>query len=207
MILIWGWRTRLKTLSRGVFYSPATGRDGPYRLVEARRWFTLFWIPLIPLKRLGTFVECEQSKATYDPSILDRPTNADFEEQLSGAVREAVVAVIVADGTVTDDERRVALEIIQERVGGAYDRAALEEDIARAPVAPLDDRLHHLAASLNEQGKERLLSAAARAMTADGTVDDRARAVVQRVGQFLEMSPAHVRGVVASIEEDTLKRP
>jgi uncharacterized tellurite resistance protein B-like protein len=206
VILIWSWRVRLKTLSRGVFYSPATGHDGPYRLVEARRWFTFFWIPLIPLKRLGTFVECEQTKTTYEPSILERPTNADFEEQLSGAVREAVVAVIVADGTVTDAERRLALAIIQERVGAAYDAAALDDDIARAPVAPLDDRLRHLASSLNEQGKERLLSAAARVTSADGAVDDRARTVVQRIGQLLEMSPAHVRGVVAAIEDDAFGR-
>jgi uncharacterized tellurite resistance protein B-like protein len=205
VILIWGFRVRLKTLGRGVFYSPATGRDGPYRLVEARRWFTLFWIPLIPLKRLGTFVQCDETKQTYDPSILDRPTNADFEEQLSGAVRESVVAVIVADGSVTDAERRVALEIIRDRVGDAYDGASLDEDLARAATAPLDERLHHLASALNEQGKERLLAAAARAMTADGTVDDRARAVVQRVGQMLQMTPAHVRGVIAGAEDDALR--
>jgi len=95
-MIIWGWRSRMKTLSEGMFFSPAAGRDVPYKLIEARRWFTLFFIPLIPLKVLGTYVECSQTGSTYDPKILNNPTNADFTDQLSAAVREVVVAVAQA---------------------------------------------------------------------------------------------------------------
>jgi tellurite resistance protein len=207
VILIWGWRVRRKTLSAGIFYSPAAGRDGPYRLIEARRWFTFFWIPLIPLKRLGTFVECQQTKATYDPAILENPTNSDFVDQLSAAVREVVVAVVVADGAVTDDERRLAVDIIRDQIGPDYTPAAFEEDLGRAMSSPLDQRLQYLAGALNDQGKERLLTAAARAMTADGSIDDRDRAAVRRIGELLGMSPAHVRGVSDQVEESSLSGP
>lgn len=194
-MLIWGWKTRLKTLSEGVFYSPAAGQDAPYRLVEARKWFTLFFIPLIPLSVIGTFVECQLTKATYDPGILESPTTADFRVQLSAAVRESVAAVVLADGIVTEHERRLAIDVVRGYVP-EYDGAMLAADLERATDAPLDARLAFLANSLNEHGKEQVLTATATVMTADGVIDDRDRAAVESIGTSLGMSPAHVRGVI-----------
>jgi tellurite resistance protein len=194
-MLIWGWRSRNKTLSEGTFFSPAAGRDATYRLVEARRWFTLFFIPIIPLKVLGTFVECQVTKATYDPLILDNPTNADLIDQLAAGVREVVCAVVAADATVTVEERRLAIEIIGRHVAG-YDEATLDADLARVDGAPLDERIAYLSSALSEPGKERLLMAAATVMAADGSIDDRDRDAVRTIGEKLGMSTAHIRGVI-----------
>jgi uncharacterized tellurite resistance protein B-like protein len=186
-MLIWGWRTRRKTLGEGTFFSPAAGRDAPYRLVEARRWFTLFFIPIIPLKVLGIFVECQITKSTYDPRILENPTNADLTDQLAAGVREVVCAVISADGAVTSEERRLAIEIVGGHVNG-YDEAALDDDLARVGESPLDQRLAYLSSALNEPGKERLLTAAATVMAADASIDDRDRDAVRSIGEKLGMS-------------------
>lgn len=194
-MLIWGWRTRFKTLSDGVFYSPAAGQDAPYRLVEARKWFTFFFIPMIPLSVIGTYVECQLTKATYDPAILDSPTTADFRIQLAAAIRESVAAVVLADGTVTPHERQLAMEVVRGYVP-EYDAAMLEVDLVSAANAPLAARLAFLANALNEHGKEQVLTATATVMTADGVIDDRDRAAVESIGTSLGMSPAHVRGVI-----------
>ncbi|HWM20346.1 MAG TPA: TerB family tellurite resistance protein [Ilumatobacteraceae bacterium] len=194
-MLIWGWRSRRKTLSEGTFFSPAAGRDAPYRLVQARRWFTLFFIPIIPLKVLGTFVECQLTKATYDPRILENPTNAEFTDQLAGAVREVVCAVASADATVTTEERRLAVEIVGRYVTG-YDEATFDADLAGVDDAPLDARLAYLSSALSESGKEQVLTAAATIMAADDSIDDRDRDAVRHIGEKLGMSQAHIRGVI-----------
>ncbi|MEM9464918.1 MAG: hypothetical protein AAGA90_06080 [Actinomycetota bacterium] len=204
-MLIWGWKTRTKVLGTGTFYSPALGADGPYELVEARRWFTLFFIPLIPLSVLGTFVRCTQTQSTYDPRVLDGPTNAEFMDQLYAAMREVVVAVASADGQITDEERRLAVEI----VGGyssAYTAETFASDLTRAHDQPLDQRLAFLSTSLNDSGKERMLAAAATMMTADGSIDDRDRAAVSDIGGKLGMTDAHIRGVLMMAEE-RIQRP
>jgi hypothetical protein len=198
VIIIWGWRTRLKGVGGGVFFSPAAGRDAPYRLVEARRWFTLFWIPVIPLKRLGTFVECGLTKATYELSVLEAPTTAEFQAQLDGALREVVAAVARADGTITDAERALAVHLLVTAVDG-YNVESFDADAERIADAPLADRLTYLASALNEQGKERLLTTAARMLAADGAPDPRARSMVQSIGEQLVMSPAHVHGVIETV--------
>jgi tellurite resistance protein len=194
-MLIWGWRSRNKTLGEGTFFSPAAGRDAPYRLIEARRWFTLFFIPIIPLKVLGVFVECQITKTTYDPRILENPTNAEFTDQLAGAIREVVCAVATADATVTAEERRLAVEIVGRHVTG-YDEATFDADLARVDDAPLDERLVYLSSALSESGKEQVLTAAATIMAADGSIDERDRDAVRHIGEKLGMSQAHIRGVI-----------
>ncbi|MEM9202059.1 MAG: hypothetical protein AAGC53_10380 [Actinomycetota bacterium] len=203
-MLIWGWKARQKVIGSGTFFSPALGADGPYELVEARRWFTLFFIPIIPLNVLGTFVRCTQSNASYDPKVLEGPTNAQFMDQLSAAVREIVVAVAKADDMVTDEERRLAVEIVRG-YSDSYTAEMFETDLARSAAEILDDRLAFLSTSLNESGKERLLTAAATMMTADGSIDERDRAAVIDVGEKLTMTPAHVRGVLMTVEENIIR--
>ena len=92
MILIWGWKSRLKTLAHGSFHCPHCQADRAYDHRQARRWFTFFWIPLIPLKVLGTFIECTTCKSGYDERVLTLPTNASLADNLSIALREGLQA-------------------------------------------------------------------------------------------------------------------
>lgn len=70
MLLIMGMNARLKVLTEGFFACPNEGGQRPYRHIAARRWFTLFWIPVIPLGRLGEYVECGSCGARYDVAVL-----------------------------------------------------------------------------------------------------------------------------------------
>ncbi len=73
MLLIMGMKARLKVLAEGLFTCPNEGGQRTYRHVSARRWFTLFWIPVIPLGRLGEHVECASCGAQYDTAVLQMP--------------------------------------------------------------------------------------------------------------------------------------
>jgi hypothetical protein len=195
MFLVWGWRTRRKALEEGTFFSPATGMDGPYRLVELRRWFTLFFLPVIPLKVIGTYVECAVTKKLYETSVLANPTSADLIEQISAGSRDLVAAVASADGAVTAAQRDVALEVVGARVEG-YDKETLRADVGRVTADSLSERMRFLASALNQQGKENLLADACRVLTADGPAGAKGRGLVEQAGRDLGMSVAHVRGVV-----------
>lgn len=70
MLLIMGMKARLKVLAEGMFWCPNEGGQRHYRHVSARRWFTLFWIPVIPLGQLGESVECSSCGAQYDAAVL-----------------------------------------------------------------------------------------------------------------------------------------
>jgi len=69
-MLIWGWRNRHKVIGEGTFACPNEGADRAYAHKEARRWFTLYFIPVIPLRVLGAFMECTVCGRAYDPNVL-----------------------------------------------------------------------------------------------------------------------------------------
>lgn len=58
-MIIFGWRTRESTTGSGTFNCPHCRTPQVYRHVTYRRWFTLYFLPVIPLGRLGEQLECQ----------------------------------------------------------------------------------------------------------------------------------------------------
>lgn len=195
LFIVWGWRARMRDLGWGQFHCPNEGGDRHYRLVEARKWFTLFWIPMIPLDVLGEYVECKSCGATYDPAVRDLPTTAQIEDTLTTALRHIVVEMIKADGYVDRQERRAALDVMQRFVSRPYNEADLQRDLVE--LEPGGNAVSAAAGLLNEHGKESVLQAALLLAAADGEIVDEEVQAVLEIGRELGMSPAHIRGVLA----------
>ena len=70
--IIWGTKGITTTKGSGRFGCPACVGDRGYTLKQVRRFFTLYFIPLIPLKIVGTYVECHGCGGTFDDSVLAR---------------------------------------------------------------------------------------------------------------------------------------
>lgn len=200
-MIIFGFRGRTKRLDQGHFHCPSEGGDREYALMQARRWFTLFFIPLIPLNVLGEFVECQSCAASYDPRVLEMPTTAQVEDRLTTSLRHVVVAMLRADDVVEDAERTAALEVMQRFARRQYGPQDLDEDLATLEVAGLDDELAHLGGMLAPQGQEAVVRACLTLAAADGHVDEREFAVVQQAARGIGMSPAHLRGIVAEVTQ------
>jgi hypothetical protein len=194
MLLIWGWRTRFKTLAEGVFHCPGCGGDRHYAHKEARNWFTLFFLPLIPLKVLGDFVECQTCKQGYDERILRLPTSSALTEQLVAATREAAVRMLRVDDTPSG---RTAAVVALSRVSDmAWSEEALAADVRSLDVAPLPDRLRQLGSVMNEHGKEQFLASVATVAAGGGVLADASRQALGAIAADLGMTPAHARGVI-----------
>lgn len=71
-MLIFGFRTRFRTVDSGVFRCPNEAVDRHYEYKQARRWFTLFFIPVIPLKQQGEWVQCQGCGTQYHSDVLQR---------------------------------------------------------------------------------------------------------------------------------------
>ncbi len=200
MLVIWGFRVRGRMVGSGTFFCPSCGGDRPYVHKQARRWFTLFFIPLIPLKEMGEYVECQTCRATFQPSVLQLPTTAGLQTMLVSTTREAIVWLLRTSETVAGTG--TALEVLCETAGQPWPPAHLEADLAGLNVSPLADHLRQLATMLNAHGRERFLSNCVRVAAADGTVDDRERQVLESIAGSLGLSTAHARGVIeATVEE------
>lgn len=198
-MLIWGFKTIFKTLSEGVFHCPRCGGDRQYHLKLARRWFTLFFIPIFPFKQQGTHVECATCGGTYEDTVLQGATSAQISELLGQGMRALAVTMLRVAGTPSTAARTVATEAVVEAGVSWYSVAQLDADLAGAgfelpPVlVPLGDQLQ-------PQGREWLLTRAALIAAAEGGIGSAERALLDQVGGLLQMTPAHVTGVVETAQ-------
>ena len=195
-MIIWGWRVRKKTIGTGVFFCPGEGGDRKYEHKQARRWFTIFFIPLIPLKELGDFVECTSCENTYYPDVLKGKTASEIEDISTIAIRHVAVSIALADGTVDPRERDAAVTVVQRFASHPYGLDDLDSDLSSLQVSALSDNLEELSAVLNEHGKENVLTAAVFLAGADGHVDRSEMEVARQIGKALTMSSAHIEGTI-----------
>ena len=195
-MIIWGWRVRKKTIGTGVFFCPGEGGDRNYEHRQARRWFTIFFIPLIPLKELGDFVECTSCENTYYPDVLKGKTASEIEDISTIAIRHVAVSMALADGTVDPRERDAAVTVVQRFASHPYGLDDLDSDLSSLQVSALSDNLEELSAVLNEHGKENVLTAAVFLAGADGHVDRSEMEVARQIGKALTMSSAHIEGTI-----------
>lgn len=71
-LIIFGHRSVTGSMGTGSFDCPRCLTTRPYEHKRVRRFFTLYFIPLIPLQTLGEFVECAGCQGTYKMEVLRR---------------------------------------------------------------------------------------------------------------------------------------
>ena len=198
MLLIWGFKIRFKTTGEVVFFCPRCGGDRRGHELAARRWFTFFWIPIIPLKQLGTVVECETCHSRYEPSILERPTTAALGEVLTNAVHALTLMVVRTGDPTVPALRDHAIRDLRSTVAG-YDPSAFDRDLGAVDPTLAEQYVAPLAAGLAVEGKERFLADLVRLAMAGGTLTTDQRLVLERAGRGLGLTPVHLTGIVTSV--------
>lgn len=197
MLLIFGFRTRTKTLETVVFFCPGCGgdRQGARQLV--RRWFALFFVPIVPLNVLGEVVRCGTCARTYRPEVLQRPTTATLSQSLDNAIRALTVMIVGVGDRTSGPLRAKAVETIGS-VAPGYTDATLDSDLAVMDPAMAAQYVAPLAEGIAPAGAERFLADLVRVATAAGTMTPPQRAIIDAAGRELGLSAAYVTGIVAT---------
>ena len=73
MIIIFGTKVRYKTIAAGQFYCPQCKTKRDYELRQARNYFALYFIPIVPLGKAGEFVTCLTCGTNFQPDVLSMP--------------------------------------------------------------------------------------------------------------------------------------
>jgi tellurite resistance protein/rubredoxin len=209
-MLIWGTKTVKRRLDGGAFECPQCGGRRDYELVRAQRHGHVYWIPLFSTGEPVTYVECRSCGSTYDPAILDRaPTDAGaFRDHLGAAVLAATLAVASADGNVDANEIELIQDVVSRITGKQLDATMLERMATQPGVGDptaATRMLASLAMGLTAQGKEMVVKAALFTAMADGSLDPRESDLVVQFAAALDVSQAHLRGILADVGVEPLR--
>jgi len=199
MLLIWGWRSLLKVLGVGEFHCPRCGADRSYKLVRPRRWFTMFFIPVIPLKWGETFVQCSACKSGFSEEILSAPTNKQFGYMIALGAR-AMYAKAIASGLEQSPHMLAQVtSSLAPFVDDSYNEANLIADVEAFKGHELIEYLSPLATSMELQGREALVGGLVACVYAAGDPPPAVGQVASEAASALGLTAAHLAGIVATV--------
>jgi hypothetical protein len=199
MLLIWGLRVFYHTVGEGTFHCRQCGGDRQYRLRAGRRFFTLFFIPVIPLNKTAEHVQCLTCKTRYVTDVLSLPTSAQMQAALPAGMRAAAAAMLVAGDRGSVAARQRAVAAVQGAGAQEYTDADLDADAAQ-PAEAIRSALGEVARQLTPDAKEWFLAETVRVGVADGSLNDHERRVAEVIAMDLGMTQAQAIGVVTMTE-------
>jgi hypothetical protein len=199
-LIIWGLRVFYRTIGQGVFHCRKCGGDRQYAHRAGRRFFTLFFIPIIPLNRVGEHVQCTTCKTRYVMDVLSLPTAAQMQTALPAGMRAAAAAMLRAGDPSNLAARQRAVAAIQGAGAQGYPDANLESDGAQ-PAEATRGALNQVAQQLTPDAKEWFLAETVRVGMADGPLTEQERQTAQAIAADLGMTQAQAIGVIAMAEQ------
>lgn len=212
-MIIFGTTGITTTPDKGDFHCPTCQDKQPYKFKRVRRFFTLYFIPVIPLNKVGEYVECGKCRDTYNTAVLEfnpEKIQARMEAEYQLAIKEVMLRIMMADGVIDNSEIEMMQSIYERIVGSPISPESIRSEIEKVKQSDRDinSYLESLQGCLNDEGKETVLAAALFVAFSDGVFQQEEQKLVMQIGKSLGMTDAHIRGVIGSMlaevdEEET----
>ena len=202
-MIIWGWRTLKGTAATGDFHCPNCSSRQSYNHEKLRRWFTLYFIPAIPLGSVDEQITCKTCRKSWQMSVLANDPDKQRAALLDRIAKDwlsAMAAVAVSRGGPTPEVADIIVADIASATGFQINPARVRE-AAAGLVAPVPDttvvaRLGSLAADLSSTGHERLLNSALVVMRKLTNCGPDEIATIRAIATSLGVSAAHTNGIL-----------
>lgn len=133
-MIIFGSRSMTSTRGGGAFNCPRCGMSRQYRHVGVNRWFTLYFIPVIPMGTVGEYVECTSCAGTFGVEALSYDPEQDRAEVI-GDIRRSLSLLVMSLGTLTQRQFDVFCEAFRELLGVTPAAHEIQRDIDDARMA------------------------------------------------------------------------
>jgi len=192
MILI-GTMNITLTRDRGDFFCPHCGKTETYRLRSRRPFLTLYFIPTVPVGGAELFVQCDQCRQTWDPTVLEMDQEVHQhiqEDQFREEALRAAVLVVIADGDITENEITALQQITERLLERPLNREELGELCSIAEQNQIEAVNYVLTVShrWSESQKLRALQVMFMAATADRELDGTRMKILSEMRDTLELT-------------------
>jgi hypothetical protein len=206
-MLILGIRIRWRVLDQGTFFCPSCGGDRKYAHKQAKRWFTLFFVPLVPLNAVGDTYECHSCHRTFNERVLHTPTTSDLASRLQWAMRLSVCSMVLDDDPHHQPSRQAAIAAVRSTGATHYSETHLDADLRAIDLTQLNAAAEHLADDFEPAGKEHYLLTSGRVAVASGCLSPTNHATLEQLGRSIGLTPAHVHGVLHQLIAEAAPHP
>jgi len=202
-MIIYGTRGLTLTGASGDFLCPSCGGEQPYKRKKVRRFFTLYFIPLIPLDLLGEYIECANCKNTYNDNVLELAASAEaereaFESEYERAIRKSMAIMVLADGVIDESEVDAMTDIFNSITGKEASREEMLSEIeaTKKEGLSIERYLESINGLVNSDGKELVVKALISIAYADGEFDETEQKTLFEALSALDITESHFERIM-----------
>jgi len=196
-MIIFGTTTLKSTKATGQFNCPRCSMPRTYAHKKANRFFTLYFIPLIPMGSVGEYIECFSCGGTYGVEVLQyNPQGAHLEAMAD--FRRMLSLLLLTAGRTDRPYTEAVSRVCSDMFPVPVPQAQIEEDLrlAREVQAQMVPFVHKRVGNLSLEGRQLLLSTAVQVLSARGTLTGTDQDVLRQLGQALGLSGGQIDAVV-----------
>jgi hypothetical protein len=196
-MIIFGARgLRLNNGKPAEFFCPQCNNRRNYQGKKLQRFFTLYFIPVIPLSVIQEWVECQTCKQTYKPEVLHHDPTAQREAR-QAQLNDNLRGLLVHFARMSDRRDEAFLSEIsglyKSLTNSDLSSDAITADINQAPINILP-AAERVAPVLNDRGREAVVTGLVKLAA---PIDATKQAALAEVAKVLNMTDAHFSGVLA----------
>jgi hypothetical protein len=199
-MIIWGTRGLTRKGKVGRFYCPHCDGERDYRTVKVQRFFTLYFIPLIPMDVVYEGVRCETCASEFKLAVLGYDPRAE-RAAIQQEVNRGLVEILLTFSALSGRSDPAHFEAIRGHLDaiGCQDFSA--DQIAALAGQGRMDMAHtaeRIGPKMTATGHEALVKGALLTAAPDGPPDAGTEQRLADLARALGMSEIHLRGVIAS---------
>nr|WP_290666856.1 hypothetical protein [Ardenticatena sp.] len=205
-MIIFGTRGVTTTKASGNFFCPECASRQPYKHQIVRRFFTLYFIPLIPLDMIGEYIECQTCRGTYKTRVLQYDPEQEvkqFRQEFNRALYHALLLTATVNGDIHPNQVETINVLSQRLFDEPISAQKIYHDAVNSPpnTRMLIESLSRLAPNLNDKGKDLIVKTTFLVALSDGEFNEAEMKVIAGIGLALRMSEYHVRAVLDGVTE------
>ena len=211
MFILFGTKGRAIETDSGQFHCPNCNIKKEYGKKYVQDWFTLFFIPIFPISgKKNDHIECKKCESIYHVDTIDyKPAlnNDEMESEYEKALKNVLCLMILADKKVEDNEVTSVSNIYNKLTNNKkFTINQIDKNIAQLKKnkKTVNEYLKKIKPYLNSNHRELIIKAMYFVASSDGHLDKKEGELLMKTANVLEMTSAHVKGVLAELDKDSI---
>ena len=208
MFILFGTKGRAIETDNGQFHCPNCNVKEEYGKKYVQDWFTLFFIPIFPISgKKNDHIECGKCESIYHTEVIDyKPalSNEEMESEYEKALKNVLCLMILADKEVKEKEILTVSDIYNKLTDDKkFTKNQIDKNITqlKKDKKTVEEYLKKIRPYLNSGHRELIIKAMYFVASSDGHLDEKEGALLMKIANVLEMTPAHVKGVLAELDK------
>jgi hypothetical protein len=199
-MIIYGTTVIRRTMGEGQFNCPNCGGTHPYRHRKPTQFFTLYFIPLIPMGSGGEeYVECRTCSGAYTLGVLDL-TERDYYLSYVNDLKWVMVVMACQHQSVTEEERESLRESLYQETGEPWDveelSQQLEQGFEMAKQGTFPQFMAYICEGMNLEGRLQAVRCAFEAAMCSGELSGPRGEALQDLPAALGLTDEQFRAAI-----------